>query len=522
MRESEAMPRRITAPMAQDQVLSGREVAFLDLREAGPFSQGHPLFAVPCPFSLLEAQIATLVPRRSVPVVLIDDGDGIAEHAGRALIGMGYTILSIVEAGIPAWRGAGLGLYKGVNVVSKTLGELTEHVWHPATIDADTLAGWQAEGRPMAFYDCRPPEEFAKMTVPGARSLSNGELAHRLPTLPDDRPIVLTCAGRTRGIIGARSLAMLATGREIYALENGTQGWVLSGRALLRGEAPGAMPTLGPQETALTRARATAFLAEHDIPRVSADEIARLRDDPARTTFCLDVRSAPEAAADPLAGFDHAPSVQLVQATDQWVGVRHARLVLADDLGLRAGLAAYWLRLLGYAAMVALVDDDLRALSKENAGPTLVYPSRIEVMAALDLVRTGMARFVDLRASSAFAASHIAGSVWSCRPQLAAFSSQGPLVVIGDDKPRADLAASYLAALGHRGVQVVSGGFAALRRAGATVEALSHYNPLDFEDVTSFAHGRHDGDLAASRLYLSWEQGLVGQLDAAERAQFRL
>ncbi len=41
-------------------------------------------------------------------------------------------------------------------------------------------------------------------------------------------------------------------------------------------------------------------------------------------------------------------------------------------------------------------------------------------------------------------------------------------------------------------------------------------------DVISFAHGRHDGDADASRLYLSWEKGLVDQLSAEERAQFRL
>jgi hypothetical protein len=41
-------------------------------------------------------------------------------------------------------------------------------------------------------------------------------------------------------------------------------------------------------------------------------------------------------------------------------------------------------------------------------------------------------------------------------------------------------------------------------------------------DVTSFAHGRHDGDLAASKCYLDWEQGLVPALSTDERAAFRL
>ena len=36
----------------------------------------------------------------------------------------------------------------------------------------------------------------------------------------------------------------------------------------------------------------------------------------------------------------HAPLVQLVQATDRFIGVRRARLVLVDDTGLRAAVAA--------------------------------------------------------------------------------------------------------------------------------------------------------------------------------------
>jgi hypothetical protein len=41
-------------------------------------------------------------------------------------------------------------------------------------------------------------------------------------------------------------------------------------------------------------------------------------------------------------------------------------------------------------------------------------------------------------------------------------------------------------------------------------------------DVTWFAHGRHDGDLDASRTYLDWEVGLEHQLDAEERAEYAL
>ncbi len=59
------------------------------------------------------------------------------------------------------------------------------------------------------LLDSRPAEEFRVMTIPGARNLPGGELALRAPRSSPrpDQPIVVHCAGRTRSILGAESLA---------------------------------------------------------------------------------------------------------------------------------------------------------------------------------------------------------------------------------------------------------------------------------------------------------------------------
>jgi len=41
-------------------------------------------------------------------------------------------------------------------------------------------------------------------------------------------------------------------------------------------------------------------------------------------------------------------------------------------------------------------------------------------------------------------------------------------------------------------------------------------------DFLFFTARRHEGDANAARQYLAWETGLVGQLDAQERAAFRI
>jgi rhodanese-related sulfurtransferase len=503
------------APRAAQALLEGGgEVAFLDVREAGQFGEGHPLFAVPCPYSVLELRAPELVPRRDVPVLLLDAGDGVAGRAARRLAALGYTDLRPIEGGAPGWAAAGLTLFKGVNVPSKALGELAETLWHPPMVTAETLAAWLSEGRPMAFYDVRPPAEYAKMRVPGAACLPNGEVAHRLArALPAEGPLVITCAGRTRGITGAIGLRAAGFDGPLYALENGTQGWALAGHALDRGNRAEPFPPLDDAALAETAARADRLIARAGLRTATAAEACALLAEPGRTSFLLDVRSAAEAAADPVPAARHALSGQIVQATDQWVGVRGARLILLDDAGLRAAIAGFWLKQLGFEPVVCRLDaDPANPLRRLPAPPPPAAPTldRVEAVPALD------ALLVDLRPSQVARAAPVPGAVWSIRPRLPDLPVAGRTVLlVAEDPAVAGLAALDLTEAGAARVALAAGAAGVPGAAGGPGEAES----IDF---LFFVHDRHDGNLEASRRYLEWETGLIAQLSPAERAAFRL
>jgi rhodanese-related sulfurtransferase len=518
---------RLSASDARARLHAGDEIAFLDLREAGQFGESHPLFATPAPYSRLELIVPHLVPRRDAPILLIDAGDGVSECAAQRLAAAGYSDVALIEGGVPAWERAGFPLYKGVNVPSKTLGELAETVWHPQMIRPEQLAHWQREGRDFAFFDTRPPNEYAKMRVPGAKCLPNGELAHRLAALPHDQPIVITCAGRTRGITGWIGLAQVAEGARVHALENGTQGWALAGFDLERGNTAQPLPELDAEGLEQSRRRAEALIERHGLPVIDAAGIAALRGEAGRTTYVMDVRSDEEAANDPLPAAAHAPGVQLVQATDQWIAVRRSRIVLCCDTGLRSAIAAFWLRQLGYEPLVARIDDALRALpAMPLPGPRLPDgPDRISARKALARVREG-ARLIDLRPSPAYHARHVAGAIWAIRPRLAAIArrvGRREALLVAETPEIAQLAAIDLREAGVGRICIVEGGQPALEREGAAVESAPH-EPARSEaiDFLHFVHDRHDGNLEASRRYLAWETGLIDQLDAVERQEFRL
>jgi hypothetical protein len=70
-------------------------------------------------------------------------------------------------------------------------------------------------------------------------------------------------------------------------------------------------------------------------------------------------------------------------------------------------------------------------------------------------------------------------------------------------------------------IRLLAGGFGA-RHAERLPVAETPTIPADADciDFVFFTAGRHEGDAAAARHYLTWEQGLITQLDAQERGVF--
>jgi rhodanese-related sulfurtransferase len=506
----------------------GREIAFFDVREAGPFADGHAFFAVPLPYSRLEPDIESLAPNRAVRVVLCDGGDGVAEKARRRAEALGYSNLAVLEGGAPAWKRAGYTLYEGVNLPSKTFGELIEHERHTPRITAQDLEAMTRRGDDFVIVDGRTWAEYTRFNIPGGISCPNGELVLRIGEIaPNPKTtVVINCAGRTRSIIGAQTLIDFGVANKVVALENGTQGWFLAGYDLQRGADrrwPEAPKDAGVREAMKAKARQHA--QRHGVPSIAPAGVAGWLDDASRTTYLLDVRTAEEASAAPIPGFRHAPGGQLVQATDQWVGVRGARIVVADSEMIRAPMVAAWLWQLGHEAYV--LDDsghaDVSHARSARAESILPVVKPIGVVQAAAKLEAGAAQVVDLRSSAAWSAGHVPGSVWSIRPRIAsAVDASRPVILVADDAMVARAAAVDLTEAGIAEISVLEGGVGAWQATGrklASAPELPNAERIDFVWHTA---GRHEGNAAAARAYLAWETNLVNQLDAQERGVFRL
>jgi rhodanese-related sulfurtransferase len=523
----------VTATTVREWLNDNDEIALFDVREAGEFGEGHPFFAVPLPYSRLELDIGRLAPRRDVRIVLLDagtDDEVVARRAARRLHASGYTRLSVLKDGARGWVAAGYTLFKGVNVPSKTFGELVEHAYATPHISAAELARLQAQRAPLILLDGRTVEEHTKMTIPGALSCPNGELAYRFGALATDSrtPVVIHCAGRTRSIIGAQLLRSLGVPNPVVALENGTQGWALAGLQLEHGSTRRYPDTIEEAVSSEARERAAIFAARFAVTTLDAQAAQACLNAPERTTYLIDVRSAAEFALDGVPAAVHAPGGQLLQATDQTIGVRRARVLLVDYDGVRAPVIAAWLVQLGLeTALVAARDARaLRRLAPLAAAHGVVAEDLIDADGLRKLRGAEGVHVLDLRSSAAYRSGHPERAHWSIRPQLLAalvdVAAPRRIVLLAESTALAALAALDLREAGFDEVAIAKDGIDTFRQAGYAIEA-SPQVPADSAriDYLFFVHDRHEGNLDAARAYLAWETGLIAQCAPDELRQFR-
>jgi rhodanese-related sulfurtransferase len=512
------------------------ELALIDVREQGTHSRGHPLLAVSLPFSHLETRLAGCVPRRTVPAVLLDErNEGLAARAAKRLADWGYTDISILEGGLQGWREAGLEVFSGVHVPSKAFGEFVEHAYHTPSIDVGRYQAWQAEGRPMVVLDSRPFEEFNQYSLPGGIDCPGAELVSRVFDLvPDPRTlIVVNCAGRTRSIIGAQSLINAGIPNPVFALENGTAGWVLAGQTMVRGNRSVAPPPgLRGLEQAIEASRRVA--RRFGVTEIDATGLAAMRAQAgARTLYLLDVRTPEEYQAGHLPGSRNAPGGQLVQSIDQYVAVRGARMVLVDDHGVRARMTASWLLQMGGYDVSVLVDGLAapgQALERGPQAPRL--PGQLQSLPVAPVTVLELARWleedravlVDLDTSLRYRAGHIPGAWWAIRSRLGESLGRVPqrqmLVLTSSDGAYAAICAADAAAATTMPVYLLAGGTQAWAAAGlALADGFEHL--ADETDDVWYSPYEHDDLRRALANYLSWEVGLVEQLARPGGLAFR-
>jgi rhodanese-related sulfurtransferase len=497
----------------------GQELALIDVREELLYSQNHLLWARSVPLSRFELKFAQLVPRRSTRIVLIDDGDGLAERAAHTLARARYGDLYMLQGGVAAWAAAGYELFSGVNVPSKAFGEHVEHASKTPSISAEQLNELMQRNTNLVVLDSRPFDEYQRVSIPSATNVPGAELVlqvHDLVPSPDTI-VVVNCAGRTRSIIGAQSLINAGLRNQVYALRNGTMGWQLAGFACEKDRQKRASGYSG---KGLAWAKSAADVVAHrfGIERIDRTTLNRWRlEEEQRTLYVFDVRDPTEYLAGHIAGAISAPGGQLVQATDQYVGTLGARIVLVDDAEVRAVMTASWLKQMGWKDVFVLVAS---GTEKDFPIPSILGtpPPRQDAITdkeLLALIAQEKVTVIDLSLNREYQKGHIAGAWFAIRSRLArAFPKitlHDAVVLTSEDAIVAALAISEAKALTKLPVRYLLGGNAGWRKAG---HPLSTTTRMADEPVDAWLkpYERTGDTKGAMSEYLAWEVDLLPRI----------
>ncbi|MBR1201733.1 MULTISPECIES: rhodanese-like domain-containing protein [unclassified Bradyrhizobium] len=358
----------VTPQTIRATLLLRREIALLDVRHEADFATGHPLFAANMAAGRIALEAELRLPRKDVPIVLYDNGEGLVAAAAGQLRALGYSNVAALAGGLQGRKAAGYEVFEDVNSYAKAFGELVESRRHTPSLSADEVAALISDKANIAILDVRRFDEYATMNIPGSVSVPGAELVLRAGhAAPDpDTTIIVNCAGRTRSIIGTQSLINAGLPNKVRALRNGTIGWTLAKHDLEHGA--GKRGGVGPFEGAADNARDVAYRA--GVRHIGAAELAALEKDAHRTLYRFDVRDAEEYAAGHLARFRHYAGGQLVQEIDMAAPVRGARIVLTDDKSIRADMTASWLAQMGWEVYV--LDGGYEA--PREVGPPHVVP----------------------------------------------------------------------------------------------------------------------------------------------------
>jgi rhodanese-related sulfurtransferase len=517
------MEKKVTFAAVQAALGTSTEIALLDVREQGVHYRGHPFFASSAPLSRLELMAGDLVPRRSAPVVVLDGGaEGLAEKASERLAAMGHADVAVLEGGCAGWKAAGGELFSGVNVPSKAFGEFIEHRYDTPRIPPEELKRLKDENRKLVIVDSRPFEEYHRMNIPGGIDVPGAELVWRVHDLARDPDtlVVVNCAGRTRSIIGCQSLRNAGLANRVVALKDGTMGWDLAGFDCERGATRVAPPPSSEgRQKALEAIERVA--ARFDVKFTHSTQVEKWQLDPRRTLYMLDVRTREEFEHGHVAGARHAPGGQLVQASDEYVAVRNARVVLIDPERVRAVMTASWLQQMGWNDVYVL--DDVGELPLERGPRKAPEVTKWKSVASPDSVQGAV---LDLSSSLRFYHAHIPGAWWAVRSRLGeAREKIGPvtsLVVTSEDGLVAHLAAPEAAALWPQArVSVLEGGTAAWIAAGRPTEGGVERATTTRDDVWYKPYDHTSDYKKHARDYLAWEVALVEQVKRDPAIRFR-
>ena len=303
----------------------------------------------------------------------------------------------------------------------------------------------------------------------------------------------------------------------VSVLHHGTRGWLLAGYELEHGATRIAH---APSTSALRAAatRTSKLLNSAQIQTIDSKTLRKWQYEEDQTTYLIDVRTQEEYANAHIAGALHAGEGAAIMQALEFAPTLRSRLVVADDDGIRASVAALWLAQMGMWEVVVLRNGlvDMPLVSGvEHAAFAPPKDNIILATKVAELQAQGNARIVDVGSSQEYARAHIPGACWCSSVEISQYllnpTFASVTVITAADAGVAHAAGQMCAGAAY----VLEDGNAAWTEAGFE---LTNQHSEYVSEITDhwLASSERPGDQRQNvESYLNWETGLYDEVQAS-------
>ncbi len=473
------MSRVIQVDEALQLVQTFERIAFIDVRDRKAYVDEHPIFAVNAPVDSIELQINQLFDDELGIALIIGDNPIVTNWAAAVITDATSLTPQIIDGGFDAWKSHRLPTWGGEYTPSKAFGE-----WVETTGNIQNIQPEDAITTPPQYqFDVRPFEEYRRFSLPNSIHCPTA----RLGALSiSDSSIYLHCAGRTRGIIAAQTLADQDFDASIFCITGGTQGWELAGGPRSFNNQYSADDFFSEDTTAV---HAKHLIKKFKLPIATHDHETKWSK--LETPFRL------ITVSEDLMPLNAISPTTLIQSTDQYLNTHNIRIVIQGPNQLDCTVSVLWLRRMGWDAWLRDRFCEESVVSERTSSANIGWND----------AWLNADRIIDLRSSKAFKTSRINGSNWMPRSQFHTISPADKCLFVCDysqiKHTRKLVSALKLPAPIYVDWDVIP-------------QELIDTSTVSFEahpsDQALFFPDRHQGNLKHTKGYLDWEHSLLPTL----------
>jgi rhodanese-related sulfurtransferase len=471
--------QRIQIDEALELLRRHHRIAFIDVRDRKAYVDEHPIFSVNVPIDSIELHIDQLFGDETGIALVIGDNSSLTDWAAAVIRASTCLIPQIINGGFNAWKHRQLPTWGGEYTPSKAFGE-----WVETTGEIKNIQPQDAITVPPEYqFDVRPFTEYQKFSLPNSIHCPTGRLgALNIP----NGSIYLHCAGRTRGIIAAQTLADQDFKASIYCITGGTQGWELAGGVRSFNNHRSAK-SLFSEET--MNQHANHLINKFNLPIVTKDcESKWVNSETPFRIITVDEDQLTDRAISP---------TTLIQSTDQYLGTHNMSIVVQGPNQLDCAVSVLWLRRMGWDAWL-----------REEFAPESVAPSHTGIKPLEwndEWLRTD--RIIDIRPSKAFKASRLKGSTWIPRSHLNSLPTSSRYLIVCDHS-QITHTQTLAKALNLSESSCITWDVIPKEYIDSCVISFQTH-PVD---QALFFPDRHQGNLEHAQGYLDWEHSLLPTL----------